>query len=856
MRTKKIMSQYIFPLLLFTLFLAGCKATEVITTQPEVASAPDTVEVAIPEETEIREEINPYRPSRTLYHDLIHTRLEVSFDWEKHYLYGTATLELRPYFYPQDTLVLDAKSFEIHSVALLDNNQTRPLNYNYDGRQLAIALGRNFSNDESYFVQIGYTAKPDEGEIGGSAAITSDKGLYFIGTGSTVFGQKPMQIWTQGETEANSHWFPTIDTPNERSSQEIYITVDNRFKTLSNGVLVYSQMESDSTRTDYWRLDQPHAPYLFMMAIGEYAIVKDSWRDIPVEYYVEPAYEPYAKDIFGNTPEMMQFFSDKLGVRYPWPKYAQVVVRDYVSGAMENTTASTFMEALQVDNRELLDYNWDGIIAHELFHHWFGDLVTCESWANLPLNESFASYSEYLWSEYKYGKDEADYVLWEQGQNYFQEAQIKQVDLIRFHYDDREEMFDRHSYDKGSRILHMLRNFIGDEAFFASLHHYLEKHAFQSVEVHDLRLAFEDVTGQDLNWFFNQWFLNSGHPQLKIEHQYKKGLLTVNVVQLQNPDGTPVYRLPVQLEVWSGNQKWRFNAEIEDTESVFEFEVGTEPDVVIFDPDAVLLAQVQHEQSPEELMLQFQKSDNFIRQYESLIAVLEDTMSINNETKLQLLSEALQNDYWVIRQYAVNAVEDMAGRANQDLIKQLVEIAQQDLKSLVRADAISALATMSPQAYKEIFKEGLKDLSYAVNGASLAAYAQTDADDKAALFERFVKYDNVNVVIALADYYVNESIPDKYDWFVQKFLSISNESLYYLLNYFTRYLEVTNSNQVDEGIRLLSQYAQNHPEYYIRLTAYRSLGFFSDRPGVDKLREKIKKNEKDEKLQLIYQSIP
>lgn len=849
------MNQHI-RLLLFILFLTACKTTEITTNEPEVISPSDTVEAVFSEDTEISKEIYPYRPSRALYHDLIHTRLEVSFDWKKHYLYGKALLELRPYFYPQDTLVLDAKSFDIHSVALLENNQTRPLNYDYNGQQLTIALGRNYANNESYFVQIGYTAKPDDGATGGSAAITSDKGLYFIGTDTSVFSQKPLQVWTQGETEANSRWFPTIDSPNERSTQEIYITVDNRFKTLSNGVLVYSQMESDSTRTDYWRLDQPHAPYLFMMAVGEFAVVKDAWGDIPLEYYVEPAYRQYAKDIFGNTPEMMQFFSEKLGVRYPWPKYAQVVVRDFVSGAMENTTASTFMEALQVDDRELLDYNWDGIIAHELFHHWFGDLVTCESWSNLPLNEAFASYAEHLWSEYKYGKDEADYVLWEQGQNYFQEAQSKQVDLIRFHYEDREDMFDRHSYDKGSRVLHMLRNFVGDEAFFASLHHYLEKHAFQSVEVHDLRLAFEDVTGQDLNWFFNQWFLNAGHPQLHINHQYQDGILTVHVEQLQDSTNTPIYRLPVQFEVWTGNQKHRFRAEVEEAESVLEFKLGAKPDMVVFDPDAVLLAQVQHEQSPEELMQQFQKSDNFIRQYESLIAVIEDTLSIDNDTKFQLLGDALQNDSWVIRKYAVNAVEEMAGVVNQDLISQVAELAQQDLKSLVRADAISALATINPQAYKDIFKEGLDDLSYAVNGTSLAAYAQTDADDKATLFEKFAASDNVNVVIALADYYTSESIPDKYDWFVQKSSSVSSESLYYLLNYFARYLEVTNSNQIEEGIRFLSQYAQKHPEYYIRLTAYRALSFFSDRPDVDKLREKIKKNEKDEKLKLIYQSIP
>ncbi len=843
-------------LLLCLSLLASCKATQVNTVPPETLSRPvaDTVQAVVP--PQVKQETGSYRPSRTLSHDLIHTKLEVSFDWDKHYLHGVATLELRPYFYPQDTLVLDAKNFEVHSVALLKNDQPAPLKYEYDGKQLTIALGRKFTNHENYFVQIDYTAKPDEAVTGGSAAISSDKGLYFIESDAAVFGkQKPQQIWTQGETESNSHWFPTIDTPNERTTEEIFITVDDRFKTLSNGVLIYSQMQNDSTRTDYWRLDQAHAPYLFMMAVGEFAVVKDEWKDVPVEYYVEPAYEPYARDIFGNTPEMMQFFSDKLGVRYPWPKYAQIVVRDFVSGAMENTTASTFMEALQVDDRELLDYNWDGIIAHELFHHWFGDLVTSESWSNLPLNESFASYAEYLWSEYKYGKDEAGQVLLEQGENYFQEAETKQVDLIRFHYNDREDMFDRHSYDKGSRVLHMLRNVVGDEAFFASLHHYLEKNAYHPVEINDLRIAFEEVTGQDMHWFFDQWFLASGHPELSIRPQYKEGRLSIEVQQKQNPDSTPIYTLPLQFEVWNGEQKQRLNATVHEAETTLTFKVAQKPDVIIFDPEATLLAEVDYAQSPAELAMQYRRSDNFIRQYESLIAVVEDTVSVTEEQKQTLLTEALKNDFWVIRQYAVNAVADMA-LEDPALAEILASIARQDPKSLVRADAISALAAIDAQQYLPVFKAGLQDSSYAVAGSSLAAYAQTEATDKAEAFQAFEDYNNVNIAIALADYYVMARTKDKYAWFVQKFSSVDSQSLYFLLNYFAQYLAATSSDRQEEGIKLLSQYAEKHPEYYIRLTAYRALSFFTDTPGVARLREKIKDNEKDEKLRMIYQSIP
>jgi aminopeptidase N len=194
-----------------------------------------------------------------------------------------------------------------------------------------------------------------------------------------------------------------------------------------------------------------------------------------------------------------------------------VVVRDFVSGAMENTSASTFMEAVQSTQRELIDKSWDDIIAHELFHQWFGDLVTIESWANLPLNESFANYAQYLWDEYKYGKDEADYQAFREKQQYLYESTRKQEPMIRFEYKKPDDMFDSHSYAKGGRILHMLRRLVGDEAFFESLKEYLHQNAFQNTEIHHLRLAFEKVTGKDLNWFFNQWFLLPGHPELVID---------------------------------------------------------------------------------------------------------------------------------------------------------------------------------------------------------------------------------------------------------------------------------------------------------------------------------------------------
>ncbi|MEN9964344.1 MAG: hypothetical protein RL582_1439 [Bacteroidota bacterium] len=445
-----------------------------------------------------------YRASETKINEVIHTKLDVKFDFENAWMIGKEWLTLRPFFYATDSVTLDAKGMDIKAVSLMNGTAKTKLTFNYDGFVLRIKLGKSFNRNEKYTLYFEYISKPNELKSEGSAAITDAKGLYFINPKGKD-KNKPVQIWTQGETESNSAWMITIDKPNQKSTQELSMTVPDKMVTLSNGLLISQKKNTDGTRTDNWKMDLPHAPYLFFMGAGEFSVIKDSYKGKEVSYYVEKKYQPYARGIFGNTPEMMEFFSKKLGVEYPWAKYAQIVGRDYVSGAMENTTATLHQESAYQNARELTDGNaWEETIAHELFHHWFGDLVTAESWSNLTVNESFANYSEYLWDEYKYGRDFADAHHFEDMQGYLFSGSDKK-DLVRFHYSNKEDMFDAVSYNKGGRILHMLRNIVGDEAFFKSLTVYLNTNKYKTGEAAQLRLAFEEVTGRDLNWFWNQW---------------------------------------------------------------------------------------------------------------------------------------------------------------------------------------------------------------------------------------------------------------------------------------------------------------------------------------------------------------
>jgi len=460
-----------------------------------------------------------YRETVTRINNLVHTKLDVRFDFEKSYMYGKAWITLKPHFYPTDSLRLDAKGMDINKVALMTGSNMKPLKYDYDGWQLSITLDKKYKGGEAYTIFIDYTSKPNEVKVRGSAAISDARGLYFINPKGEE-KDKPTQIWTQGETEASSVWFPTIDKPNQKTTEEIYMTVPAKFVTLSNGKLMSQKKNADGTRTDYWKMDLPHAPYLFFMGAGDFAVIKDSWKGKEVSYYVDKEYGPVARKIFGLTPEMIDFFSKVTGVDYPWSKYAQITGHDYVSGAMENTTATLHSDAAQQDARELQDgNNWESTIAHELFHQWFGDYVTTESWSNITLNESFANYSETLWFEYKYGKDAGDEQNYNDMQGYLGSNSAKK-DLVRFYYGDKEDVFDAVSYNKGGRILHMLRNYVGDSAFFKALNLYLTTNKFKSAEAHQLRLAFEEVTGRDLNWYWNQWYFVGCHPSLEDNYRY------------------------------------------------------------------------------------------------------------------------------------------------------------------------------------------------------------------------------------------------------------------------------------------------------------------------------------------------
>ncbi len=768
-----------------------------------------------------------YNPSETRKTDILHTVLHVSFDWMNQQMNGKAIITAKPYFYATDSLILDAKAMDVHSVSI--EGDSSKVNFKNDGAFLRIKLPKKYTSKEEYKVVIEYTANPEKVSQEGSSAITDAKGLYFINhDGSNP--NKHQEIWTQGETEASSVWFPTIDNPIEKTTHEIYMTVQDKFQTLSNGYLADSKGLEGGLRIDHWVMDKPHSTYLFMMTVGEFSIVSDKWvrkdgTEMEVNYYVEKEYEKHAKAIFGETPRMIAHFSELLGVEYPWAKYSQVVVRDYVSGAMENTTATIHGDFLYQTKREIIDGGNESIIAHELFHHWFGDLVTCESWANLPLNESFANYSQFLWDEHKYGKMEADMNAYSEMEGYFLSAQQGgHVDMIRYDYENKEDMFDGHSYNKGGRILHMLRTYVGDEAFFAALKEYLSTNAYQNTEIAHLRLSFEKVIGEDLNWFFNQWFLASGHPIVRFEQNYNAVTkeLEVTITQNQDFEKWPLYKLPIMVDIYTskGVQRELVWADEEVEKTIFKG-IEEAPSLVNIDATKTLLAKKVDKKSTEQWIYQLNEAPLWLDKKEALAKIGNSS----DDKAIKAVMKALDHPFWDVKTMAMAKLKKAIEVYPTEVKKKLISIAEYGKHPKERAAAIKYLSKYfkEDQSLVSTYEKGTKDQSYNVLGNSIKALSKIDTKKGMELAKANENVESAKINNIIAEIYAENGTPAEHDFFKKNITELSSMNKYGFLQSYNTYLMNQDNKEIAKGIPVYKEIAENESMWFVKLSGYQLL---------------------------------
>jgi aminopeptidase N len=472
--------------------------------------------------------------------DIVHIALTLQLDIAQQSLRGTCATTVRAVQEAVPGLTLDAVDLQIAEVRQADG---AALPYDYDGQRLRMTFPEPLYYDGPATVEVDYS-------------VTKPRlGLYFI-TPDAAYPRKPVQVWSQCQDEDARYWFPCFDAPNEKATTEMIVTVPQPYFALSNGTLLSTTRdEAAGTITYHWLQDQPHSTYLMTLVVGEFSERTEMVEGLPVQWYVTPGREDDGQRAFGDTPEMVRFFSQKLGVPYPWNKYAQIAVSDFVFGGMENTTATTQTDLTLHDARAHLDFSSNGLVAHELAHQWFGNLLTCKHWSHAWLNEGFATYFDALFHEHHKGTDEFRYYMHQNAKAYFREdGEAYRRPIVTNVYKEPIDLFDHHLYEKGSLVLHMLRYMLGDAAFWDSLRRYVTANRHQVVETVDLERAIETTTGRNLQAFFQQWIYKGGHPEYQVEFAWDDTtrMATVTVRQQQQTSTehgveTPLFDMPVTL---------------------------------------------------------------------------------------------------------------------------------------------------------------------------------------------------------------------------------------------------------------------------------------------------------------------
>lgn len=538
-------------------------------------------------------ETTPRRYSRDRVVDVAHIRLTLSFDLPHKKLMGTAELTVIPIDSDVRTLSLDACDMEIGEVTA----GGQPVVSHYDGAQLRIDLAEPPAVGTELVLRIPYS-------------VTEPKaGIYFVQP-TEAYPQKPVEVWTQGQDEDSRYWFPCFDYPNERATSEIIVTVLKPYVTLSNGQLI-EKKESKSETTFHWRHDTPHVSYLVSLVVGEFIEVVDEWDGIPVTYFHHPGDEERARNSFADTPKMVQFFSEKIGVRYPYAKYSQIPVTDFIFGGMENTTATTQTAYTLHDDRAHLDFSSNPLVSHELAHQWFGNLITCRDWSHGWLNEGFTTYMECCWEQHEHGDEHFQHYMLREMESYLEEDKSSyRRPIVCNRYDQPIELFDRHLYEKGACVQHLIRFVLGERLFWKAIHHYTIRNRDRCVVTEDWLRAIEEATGRNLDELFDQWVRGGGHPEIKISFRYDaaRAQAVLGVTQTQQTDElTAVFKFPVQVAFTKVEEEKVRREErtllVEKGEHQFYLPLGFEPDFVTFDVGNWILKTLDLSGLPEEMLI-------------------------------------------------------------------------------------------------------------------------------------------------------------------------------------------------------------------------------------------------------------
>jgi aminopeptidase N len=637
-----------------------------------------------------------------------HLFVDLALDFETKSVRGRAVLDFRRVAPKASSLQVDAIGFELDSVRVDDGSGLKPVAYTYDGETISLQ------------------GLPERGQLRIDYKATPKRGLYFLAPDEHV-KHRPLQAWTQCQDEDARHFIPCVDKPHVKMTSELSATVPSGFQVLSNGELLSAETRGKAPWTYRFKLDQPHPSYLLTLVVGHFDVVDDrpvqlADREVPIRYLVPVGQAGSAARSLGETPRMLEFFSRRFGVDFPWSRYSQVVVSDFIFGGMENTTATTLYEHVLLDERAALDISSCDLVAHELAHQWFGDYVTCRDWSHAWLNEGFATFCEHLEREQRLGRDEYDYGVAGDVDTYLSEAAARyQRPIVCRDYAEPIDLFDRHLYEKGGLVLHMLRRELTDDLFFEGVQRYLKRHAFAIVETNDLMRALEEVSGRSLERFFDQWVYRPGHPELSVKVGYDDGLLAVSLKQSQKTGETAIFTLPIEIEVvHADGTRTRHEKVMSEAQDVLTLPLDKRPLHVSFDPEQRVVGKLTFEAPGDMLRHQLAEGVNALTR----CAAAEALSKKNDPTTTKALRSTLarESEAWMVRLEAARALGKVR---SDDALEALLEAVTTSHPKVRRAVVGALGAFKKPAAAKALENVLAKEPSYLVSADAARSLGRT-----------------------------------------------------------------------------------------------------------------------------------
>ena len=661
--------------------------------------------------------------------NVTHVRTELEPDFAKQSIRVVVEHTLTPIVPAINEVAFDQVGFDFEGVQVNGN----AVEFRTGKDNITIPLGRWVKPGEVLKVRMTYTARPKNG-------------MFFLVNDGIDPDASSTQLHTQGEPELNRHWLCCYDSPNDKVTSDMTLTVPAGMVGLSNGKLVNKEDLADGRHRFHWSEQIAMSTYLISVVVGHFDEVTDKWRDRPVTYWVPPGYAPAAKLTFGNTPKMLEFFSNYVGVDYPWEKYDQTIIWRFRYGGMENTSLTNMTSRLLHDERAHADGERnDSIVAHELGHQWFGDMVTMRSWAHLWLNEGFATYCESLWTEHADGPDS---MAWRMDRNRgaFGWADNRNPEpIVRHGYNNPHELFDGRTYQKGSWVLHMLRQQIGAEKFRAVLKEWVSTYRVADANpvTHDLRRVAERVSGQDLGGFFQQWLYRGGWPKLDVSWKHEDGKLWVTVKQTQEvKEMWPLFTFPLSLGiVKEDGTEATERIRVSRAEETFVLPLDYVPVRLRVDPGHNVLRELAMNQPDENGLEQLRKDPDVIARREALHHYVEAAKKAEKGDERQRLCavvlSAVNDRFDQLQREALNSVRGLVNDnkwsddpANPLAALLMTMMTNEKENSDVRSTAIGTLARLHHRpAYDFIRETALNGhTSYNVHEAALRALPTVDGD--------------------------------------------------------------------------------------------------------------------------------